>query len=107
MATTYPSHPKETPPAPAPKPGTHDPASLDVNKGGLQNDASPEARNPNPTLVDGQPALKEGMEPEADRVPFHGGGFAKVGGAYPGGVAPPEPPPPPEGDTHASKTARK
>jgi len=98
MATTHPTHT-----TPAPKPGTQDPRTADINKGGLQNDANPEARNPNPTLVDGQPALKEGMEPSEDTVPFHGGGFAKKGGAYPGGWVQPEEPPPPEADAAKKK----
>jgi len=54
---------------------------------------------------------REGTEPAADRVPHHGGGFAKTGGAYSGGCVAPEEPPPPEGealssakaDTHAKK----
>ena len=46
---------------------------------------------------------REGTEPSADTVPFHGGGFAKVGGAYPGGFVQPEEPPPPEGDTLKKK----
>jgi len=80
MATTYPSHPTHKDPAPAPK-------------------AEPTADTPTP---------REGTEPEADRVPFHGGGFAKVGGAYPGGyVQPEEPPPPPEEDARSAKAAKK
>jgi hypothetical protein len=50
-------------------------------------------------------APREGTEPAADSVPFHGGGFAKVGGAYPGGCVRPEEPPPPEGGATAAKKA--
>jgi len=46
---------------------------------------------------------REGTEPAADTIPFHGGGFAKKGGAYPGGWVQPEEPPPPEADTLAKK----
>jgi hypothetical protein len=46
---------------------------------------------------------REGTEPAADTVPFHGGGFAKKGGAYPGGWVQPEEPPPPEGEALKKK----
>ena len=46
---------------------------------------------------------REGTEPAADSVPFHGGGYARKGGAYPGGYVPPEEPPPPEADTMKKK----
>jgi hypothetical protein len=49
-------------------------------------------------------APREGTEPAADSVPFHGGGYAKKGGAYPGGYVQPEEPPPPEAD--ATKTVK-
>lgn len=56
-----------------------------VNKGGLQNDASPEARNPNPTAV----TPREGTEPGEGLVPHPGGGFAKGGsGGFSGGCIP-------------------
>ena len=41
-----------------------------VNKGGLQNDANPEARNPNPTAI----TPREGTEPGPGLMPHPGGG---------------------------------
>jgi len=99
MATTHPqSTHRDTPKT--------DPNAV-ANKGGLQNDANPEARNPNPTLTEGG-LPKEGLEPGPGTVPHPGGAFAKTGGgAFSGGCVPEPADPPPEEDAHASKTAKK
>jgi hypothetical protein len=74
-----------------------------------KDEATPKATTASPkagvTAAEATP--REGTEPAEGTLPHHGGGFAKIGGAYSGGCVREVPPeviiPPPDADATATK----